>query len=120
MEFIFDNNSPIYVQLVEQLKIHIISGKLAAGERLPSVRDLSLKLKVNPNTLQRALSELEEMGIIFTERTNGKFVTEDTALLEKLKIEYADTICKKFFENMMSIGFNEEKAVDYLEKTKGE
>ncbi len=119
MNFVFDNNTPIYIQLVEQLKIHIISGKLLAGERLPSVRDLSLKLKVNPNTLQRALSELEELGVIYTERTNGKFVTEDTFLLERLKKEYADAICEKFFENMKNIGFDEQTAVNYLEKTGG-
>lgn len=119
MNFVFDNNTPIYIQLVEQLKIHIISGKLLAGERLPSVRDLALKLKVNPNTLQRALGELEELNIIFTERTNGKFVTEDTELLEKLKKEYADSICARFFDNMKKIGFSERAAVDYLEKTGG-
>ena len=118
MNFVFDNNSPIYIQLVEQIKIHIISGKLAAGERLPSVRDLSLRLKVNPNTLQRALGELEEIGIIYTERTNGKFVTEDTCLLEKMKSRYASDICKKFFENMQNIGFDEQAAIDYLEKGK--
>ena len=96
MNFIFDNNTPIYLQLVKQLKIHIVSGKLKPGERLPSVRDLSLELKVNPNTLQKALFELEEMGLIFTERTNGKFVTGDSQLIEKYRKEYAHLLCQDF------------------------
>ena len=77
----FDNNIPIYIQIVEKLKIQIISGEYAPGERLLSVRDLATSLKVNPNTLQRALQELEDAGLIFTERTNGKFVTSDKALI---------------------------------------
>ena len=77
MVFEFNNEQPIYIQLVEQLKIKIISGKLPSGERLPSVRELALMTKVNPNTMQKALAELEETGLIYTERTNGKFVTTD-------------------------------------------
>lgn len=119
MTFSFDNNIPIYVQLVEQIKIHIISGKLSAGERLPSVRDLALKCKVNPNTLQRALSELEELGLVFTERTNGKFVTENQDLIEKYKKEYADALSKKFIESMGDIGFDSGLAIKYLEEFGG-
>ncbi len=114
MNFVFDNNTPIYIQLVEQLKIHIISGELAPGERLPSVRDLALQVKVNPNTLQKALSELEEKGLIFTERTNGKFVTEDRTLIENYKYEYADGLSKKFLNSMKNIGFTESEALNYL------
>lgn len=119
MNFAFDNNIPIYVQLVEQIKIHIISGKLSAGERLPSVRDLALRCKVNPNTLQKALFELEEMGLIFTERTNGKFVTEDKSLIEKYKKEYADALSKRFIEAMGDIGFDGNSAIKYLEEFGG-
>ncbi len=114
MNFDFCNNIPIYVQLVEQIKIHIISGRLSAGERLPSVRDLALQTKVNPNTMQKALLELEEMGLIFTERTNGKFVTENLELIEKYKKEYADALSKKFIEAMGNIGFDSESAIKYL------
>lgn len=115
MNFVFDNNTPIYIQLVEQLRIHIISGRLSAGERLPSVRDLALQLKVNPNTLQKALSELEEAGLIFTERTNGKFVTEDLTLIEKERQEYANALSEKFVLNMQNIGFSKSEAIKYLE-----
>ena len=73
MKFEFDNNIPIYIQLVEQLKIYIISGKIKPGERLPSVRDLALQTKVNPNTMQKALVELEELNLIYTENTRIPF-----------------------------------------------
>ena len=111
MTFDFDNNIPIYLQLVEQLKKDIISGKLSAGERLPSVRDLALQLKVNPNTVQKALAELEDVGLVFTERTNGKFVTEDITLIEKCKQEYADIITQKYIKTMKNIGLNKNEVL---------
>ncbi|MBE6903163.1 MAG: GntR family transcriptional regulator [Ruminococcaceae bacterium] len=115
----FDNNIPIYIQLVQQLKIDIISGKIKSGERLPSVRDLALQTKVNPNTMQKALTELEDLKLIYTERTNGKFVTEDKALILKYKEEYADELSKKYFANMQNIGFDKEEAIKYLSQSGG-
>ena len=114
MDFNFDNNIPIYIQLVEQLKIYIISGKIKPGERLPSVRDLSLQSKVNPNTMQKALLELEELKLIYTERTNGKYVTNNTKLINKYKIKYADELSKKYISNMKSIGFSKGELMEYL------
>lgn len=116
MTFTFDNNSPIYIQLVEQMKMHIISGRLAPGERLPSVRELALLTKVNPNTMQKALSELEDSGLIFTERTNGKFVTEDSALIDRLRKEQARILAEKYLASMKSLGFTEAEAIDYITK----
>ena len=87
----FDNNIPIYVQIVNYLKTYIIRGVFKSGERLPSVRDLAALFKVNPNTMQKALGELENIKLIYTERTNGKYVTEDKKILlvgnEKLMAE---------------------------------
>lgn len=114
MKFEFDNNIPIYIQLVEQLKIYIISGKLKPGERLPSVRDLALDIKVNPNTMQKALVELENLKLVYTERTNGKYVTNDKELINKIKLEYAKEISDKYFLSMKSIGFTKEEAMKYL------
>ena len=85
MDYIFDNERPIYIQLVEKLRLEIVSGKLKQGERLPSVRELALIARVNPNTMQKALVELENEGLVYTERTNGKFVTTDIKLIEKVK-----------------------------------
>ena len=75
MEFTFDNNIPIYIQLLDYMKIYLISGVFKSGERLPSVREFATTFKVNPNTMQKALAELESMNLIYTERTNGKYVT---------------------------------------------
>lgn len=116
----FDNNIPIYLQLVEEIKIDIISGKLKSGDRLPSVREFALKMKVNPNTMQKALVELEELKLVYTERTNGKFVTEDKKLIDKFKKHYADELTKNFILNMRSLGFNNNEVIDYLEKMEGE
>ena len=77
----FDNNIPIYVQIVDYLKTYIIRGEFKSGERLPSVRDLAALFKVNPNTMQKALGELENIKLIYTERTNGKYVTEDKKII---------------------------------------
>ena len=116
MNFKFDNNIPIYIQLVEQLKIYIISGKILPGDRLPSVRDLALDTKVNPNTMQKALTELEEQKLIYTERTNGKYITEDKELIEKIRKEYADELTKKYLSNMESIGINKQQSIKYLKE----
>lgn len=120
MKFEFDNNIPIYIQLVEQFKICIISGKIELGSRLPSVRDLAICIKVNPNTIQRALAELEDIKLIYTERTNGKFVTNDRVLVDKIKKEYALEGAKKYFSFMNNIGFDENEAILYLKKIGGD
>lgn len=114
MEYNFNNNTPIYSQISQILKIKIISGEYPPGDRLPSVRDLALLLKANPNTVQRALSELESEGLIYTERTNGKFVTENAALILKYKSEYANALTREFFESMQKIGFNKADVINNL------
>lgn len=120
MNFEFDNNIPIYIQLVDQLKIYIISGRLKPGDKILSVRELAFQTKVNPNTMQKALVELEELGLIYTERTNGKYVTTDIELIEEYKKEYAKKISQKFLFNMKNIGFSNKDAIKYLENLKGE
>lgn len=114
MNITFDNNIPIYIQLLEYIKIYIISGTFKCGEKLPSVREFAINFKVNPNTMQKALSELESMGLIYTERTNGKFVTKDKGAVEKLKNEYALTLAKSYFEGMKKIGFSKADSIKYL------
>lgn len=116
MDFKFDNERPIYVQLKEQLKVLIISGYFALGQRLPSVRELALTIKVNPNTIQKALNELEEEKLIYTERTNGKFITNDLKLIEKNKKELAKEKVHKYLNDMKSIGISFEDACIYLQE----
>lgn len=119
MKFEFDNNIPIYIQLVEQLKIYIISGKIKSGERLPSVRELALQTQVNPNTMQKALTELEDLKLVYTERTNGKFVTADQNLIDKYKKEYALELSQKYFLSMENIGFDRDDMINYLKELGG-
>lgn len=115
MEFTFDNNIPIYIQLLEYMKIYLISGVFKCGEKLPSVREFASTFKVNPNTMQKALAELESMKLIYTERTNGKFVTQDKELIEKLKDEYAITLAKSYYNGMKKIGLGKADSIRYLE-----
>lgn len=116
MDYFFENDRPIYLQLVDKIKKEIISGKIKSGERLPSVRELSLITKVNPNTMQKALAELENDGLIYTERTNGKFVTKDIKLIEKTRKEVAKEKVSTYLKDMESIGISYEEALKYLKE----
>ena len=100
MKFEFDNNIPIYIQLLEYMKIYLISGVFKCGEKLPSVRDFANTFKVNPNTMQKALTELERLGLINTERTNGKFITMDTEIINSYKKSFADNITNEYIDEL--------------------
>lgn len=119
MDYIFDNDRPIYIQLVEKLRLEIISNKLKPGERIPSVRELALTTRVNPNTMQKALAELENEGLIYTERTNGKFVTTNKELIEKIKKELAEEKVNNYLQDMKNIGISYKEAVEYLQELGG-
>ncbi len=119
MDYIFDNERPIYIQLVEMIRIDIVSGKFVKGQKLPSVRELALIMKVNPNTMQKALTELEDEKLIYTERTNGKYVTEDEELIEKVKKQLAQEKVNNYLNSMKNIGIDFESAVNYLRELGG-
>ncbi|MTI69848.1 MAG: GntR family transcriptional regulator [Firmicutes bacterium] len=106
MDIKFDNKTPIYLQIMDLIKKDIIKGKLKEGDKLPSVRELSSDLKVNPNTIQRSLRELEREGLTYTQRGKGRFVTEDKGDIEKLKKEVAKEHIESFIKGMKQIGFN--------------
>lgn len=112
----FDLDIPIYLQIVNEIKLYIISGKLKPGDRLLSVREFAIKFKVNPNTIQKALIELEDLKLIYTERTNGKYVTNDSKLIRKFKDNIANNIKIKYFKDMESIGYDYSEAKEFLEK----
>lgn len=114
MEWFFDNDRPIYMQLVEQLKVLIVSGVYQPGEKLPSVRELALDTQVNPNTMQKALSELESYGIVYTQRTSGRFVTENKTLLDQLRKELAKEKLEIFMKDMGRLGFTKEQIILFL------
>lgn len=114
MAYNFDNERPIYIQLVEMVKMQIISGKLKLGEKLPSVRDYANEVKVNPNTMQKALQELEREKLIYTERTNGKYVTNDKTLINKYKKEMANALITSFVKDMSNIGIDKDELINYI------
>lgn len=120
MDYIFSDDRPIYIQLVEMLRFQIVSGKLRMGERISSVRELALTAKVNPNTMQKALVELESEGLVFTERTNGKFVTNDMELIEKVKKNLAKEKIENYLNGMKDIGIDKAEAIKYLQELGGE
>ena len=107
-------NRPIYLQLMEQLKIKIITGQYPAGAKIPSVRDLAMETGVNPNTMQRALTELERENLLYSQRTNGRFVTEDKTMIKQLQQELAQQQIKEFITNMKTIGFQKQEILDLL------
>lgn len=111
----FDASRPIYAQLVERLKARILAGTYPPGGHLDSVRDLAAAAGVNPNTMQRALAQLESEGLVRTERTSGRYVTEDTNLIEQLRAAAAHDIAADFLGKMRSIGYTPEKAAALLE-----
>lgn len=115
----FDNERPIYIQLVEIIKLNIVSCKYKKGQKLPSVRELALIMKVNPNTMQKALAELENENLVYTERTNGKYVTEDEKLIEKIKKELAQEKVDNYLTSMQRIGINYDSAIKYLQELGG-
>ena len=119
MDYIFNNERPIYIQLVETIRVQIVSGKLKSGERLPSVRELALTAKVNPNTMQKALAELEDEGLVYTERTNGKFVTTNKELIEKIKKQLAEEKVNNYLNDMGNIGISYDEALTYLQELGG-
>ena len=110
----FDSSRPIYAQLVERLKARILAGTYQSGGHLDSVRDLAAAAGDNPNTMQRALAQLEAEGLVRTERTSGRFVTEDTDLIEQLRASAARNIAADFLKKMRSIGYTPQQAAELL------
>ncbi|MSS64696.1 GntR family transcriptional regulator [Velocimicrobium porci] len=108
------NDRPIYIQLVEQITLLIISGQFEAGSRLASVRDLATEARVNPNTMQKALAELERIGLVHTNRTSGRFITEDTKMIEEMKKNLAKEELKTFLEQMKQLGFTDEEIKTFI------
>lgn len=114
----FDNNIPIYLQIIDEIKIMIASGSLKLGEKLPSVRELAQNLGVNPNTIQRAFSALEQEGLVFAERTAGRYITNDEVIIMNLKENLATEELNKFLDYMKKIGFTKEEIIEKIKNSK--
>lgn len=115
------SDRPIFMQIIEIIQLEIISGKYRPGDKLPSVRDLASEAAVNPNTMQKALSELERSGLVYSQRTSGRFITEDVKMIEELKSSLAKEKIYEFLENMQKLGFQKEETIRLMTETlKGE
>ncbi len=119
MPWEFRTDLPIYTQLIAQLQQQLVTGQRKPGERLPSVRDLAAQAGVNPNTMQRALTELERLGLVHSQRTAGRFVTEDEAVIQALREELARTRIRDFLAGMAQLGFPLEESLRLIQ-TEGE
>ena len=121
MPWNLDDDRPIYLQLMERIQHDIISGVYKPGDKIPSVRDLALDAAVNPNTMQKALSELERAGLVYSQRTSGRFITEDKQMIKKMKMDLASDHIRHFFEQIRHLGFTDSETLEMIEETiKGE
>ncbi len=120
MQWQFSNDAPIYTQLIQQVKVGIVTGAFPPGERLPSVRDMATEAGVNPNTMQRALAELERDGLVYSQRTAGRFVTEDNTMINTAKRSLAQRHVKTFLEAMLQLGFQKEEIIELIARELGE
>lgn len=116
MNFEFDKNTPIYLQIEEQIKINIITNKYKPGDKLPSVREFALILKINPNTINRALLELEEQGFIKTYRTSGKYITEEKEIIELEKQKYKKLLLNDFLKQVKKINMTKQEIIDLINR----
>lgn len=114
MSWDLSSDRPIYAQLMEQIELKICAGIYAPGSKMPSVRDLAQEASVNPNTMQRALSGLEDAGLLYSQRTSGRFVTEDVDLIKKSRTRLAEEYIEAFLKKMSKLGFNHEEIVEIV------
>lgn len=119
MPWNLDDSRPIYLQLMERIQHDIISGVYQPGDKLPSVRDLALDAAVNPNTMQKALSELERGGLVYSHRTSGRFITDDSTLLKKIKTDLAQEYISTFLSQMRRLGVNDSETLEMIKETLG-
>ena len=117
MPWNLDSSRPIYLQIIERVQMDIITGRYQPGDKLPSGRDLAQEAAVNPNTMQKALSELERSGLIYSQRTSGRFITEDKELIHQMKKELAAAEVSAFVAHMKQLGITPEEIRQLLAET---
>lgn len=115
-----DNNRPVFIQIMEIINNHIASGFYQPGDKLPSVREIAAIAAVNPNTVQKALGELERTGLIHSKRTTGRFVTEDESQIQALKEDQVNLLIETFYQGMEKLGYSRQEAVELVRVKKEE
>ncbi len=116
MAWNLDSDRPIYAQIFEVIQLRIISGAYKPGEKIPSVRELAAEAGVNPNTMQKALSELERSGLVMAQRTSGRIVTEDMDMIRENRNKLARQQIREFIERMNRLGFSKQEIIELLEQ----
>ena len=116
MEWKFDKQKPIYAQIVDVIRLRIITGRYEPGSRLPSVRELAGEASVNPNTMQKALTELERSGLIYTVRTSGRFITEDDQKIISERSRLAAQRVEEFLRQMESLGIGRDEVIERIRR----
>lgn len=116
-EWHLTNDRPVFIQIMEKLKRDIVTGSYRPGDKLPSVRELASEAAVNPNTMQRAFSELEREGLVYTKRTNGRFITEDLSMISQLKEQMALDAISQFLNSMQQLGFSGKETLALLKES---
>ncbi|RDY27855.1 GntR family transcriptional regulator [Romboutsia weinsteinii] len=114
MDWEIDNNKPIYIQLLEQIKLKIVSGEIPIGSKLDSVRALAQEAEVNPNTMQKALSELEREGLVFSKRTSGRFVTDDKERVDNMREDMASIQIKLLKQTLQKLGYDTSEIIELI------
>ena len=117
MPWNLDSDRPIFIQILERIRMNIISGKYKPGEKLPSVRELAAEAAVNPNTMQRAFAELERTGLVYSKRTCGRFITEDQDMIELLKEDIAKEKIRLFLESMQQLGYGKDQILSLMRQS---
>ena len=120
MPWNLDSDRPIYLQLMERIQHDIISGTYRPGDKLPSVRELAMEASVNPNTMQKALAELESTGLIYSNRTSGRFVTDNEELIHENKKNLAKDYCNDFFIKLKSLGITQAEILELISECMNE
>lgn len=116
MQWELNTERPLYIQLIEQMQERIISGYYKPGDKLTSVRDLAAEATVNPNTMQKALAELERIGLVNTNRTTGRNITTDEALIKKLRGQSVKNQILEFLDKMKQMGFDLEEIISLIKE----
>lgn len=118
MNWQFDNNLPIYTQIVYKYRLAIASGEFQPGEKLAAVRDVAFQAGVNPNTMQRAFQELERLGLVYTQRSSGRFVTEDMGIISDTRNKLAEEFVDRFMKSMSGLGLGRKQIIDLINHKK--
>ncbi|MBO4422718.1 MAG: GntR family transcriptional regulator [Clostridia bacterium] len=111
------DSRPVYVQLIERIYTMVLSGEYPPGAKLPAVRELAEMMRANPNTVQRALFYLEEQGLIYTQRTTGKYITDDKVVIEQARQSLARDYADEYLQKMRRIGLGRDSSLGYIKET---